>query len=100
MLGHTAPQGPLFGGNTLNATDCAVAPKLYHVLVALKHYKASGLNCMDITAKESTCCQRVDIDVARVCWVPLSVATALVSRALRWGHAVGACCRAGLPLPT
>lgn len=34
------PQGgPLFGGERLNSTDCAVAPKLYHALVALKHYK-------------------------------------------------------------
>lgn len=42
LLGYAASQGPLFGGKSLNATDCAVAPKLYHVLVALKHYKVSG----------------------------------------------------------
>ncbi len=33
------PQGPLVGGQSLSATDAALAPKLYHVEVALKHYK-------------------------------------------------------------
>ena len=32
-------KGPLFGGQALNATDASLAPKLYHVVVALKHYK-------------------------------------------------------------
>ncbi|GLC33553.1 Glutathione S-transferase dhar1 [Pleodorina starrii] len=32
-------QGPLFGGQQINATDAAVAPKLYHIIVALKHFK-------------------------------------------------------------
>jgi glutathione S-transferase len=31
--------GPLFGGETLNATDASVGPKLYHCKVALKHFK-------------------------------------------------------------
>lgn len=33
------PQGPLFGGQHLNGTDCSLAPKLYHAVVALKHFK-------------------------------------------------------------
>ncbi|PNW77915.1 hypothetical protein CHLRE_10g456750v5 [Chlamydomonas reinhardtii] len=32
-------QGPLFGGQHLNGTDCSLAPKLYHAVVALKHFK-------------------------------------------------------------
>ncbi|GFR48917.1 hypothetical protein Agub_g10867 [Astrephomene gubernaculifera] len=34
-----ADQGPLFGGSRLNATDASLAPKLYHIAVALKHFK-------------------------------------------------------------
>jgi hypothetical protein len=36
-------RGPLFGGLTLDATDCAVAPKLYHTLVACGHFKGFSL---------------------------------------------------------
>ena len=32
-------KGPYFGGNKLNATDASFAPKAYHALVALKHFK-------------------------------------------------------------
>lgn len=35
----TRQQGPLFGGNALDATDAAFAPKLYHATVALPHFK-------------------------------------------------------------
>ena len=35
-----AAKGPLFGGASMNATDAALAPKLYHALTALKHWKA------------------------------------------------------------
>lgn len=34
-----AKPGPLFGGARLDATDAALAPKLYHALTALKHWK-------------------------------------------------------------
>lgn len=34
-----ARKGPLFGGDHLNATDASVAPKLYHTVTALRHYK-------------------------------------------------------------
>ena len=33
------PQGPLFGGKVTDSTDAAFAPKLYHIVVALGHYK-------------------------------------------------------------
>jgi glutathione S-transferase len=32
-------KGPLFGGDHMDATDAAVAPKLYHALTALPHFK-------------------------------------------------------------
>lgn len=35
--------GPLFGGQSLNATDAALAPKLYHCNVALRHFKGYEL---------------------------------------------------------
>lgn len=31
--------GPLFGGKSINATDAVIAPKMYHTIVALKHFK-------------------------------------------------------------
>lgn len=37
-------EGPFFGGKTLNATDAATAPKLYHARVALGHWKAWSLD--------------------------------------------------------
>lgn len=37
---YLAANGPLFGGESLNATDASLAPKIYHAKVALKHYKA------------------------------------------------------------
>lgn len=36
---YLSQNGPLFGGTSLNATDAAVAPKLHHAEVALKHFK-------------------------------------------------------------
>lgn len=42
-------KGPLFGGKTMDATDAAFAPKLYHCLVALPHYKGFELP-QDMTA--------------------------------------------------
>lgn len=36
---YLSNNGPFFGGDTLNATDAAVAPKLHHINVALKHFK-------------------------------------------------------------
>ncbi|GFH24398.1 dehydroascorbate reductase [Haematococcus lacustris] len=38
-----AQKGPLFGGDTLNATDAALGPKLYHAQVALQHLKGYTL---------------------------------------------------------
>lgn len=38
-----AAKGPLFGGDRLNSTDAALAPKLYHALTALKHWRAFDL---------------------------------------------------------
>lgn len=38
-LAARAEQGPFFGGKSLDATDAAVAPKLYHATVALGHFK-------------------------------------------------------------
>lgn len=34
-----AHDGPFFGGASLDATDAALAPKLYHAAVALRHYR-------------------------------------------------------------
>jgi len=34
-----AGNGPLFGGDRLSATDCLLAPRLYHARVALKHFQ-------------------------------------------------------------
>ena len=33
--------GPLFGGKVMDATDAAFAPKLYHIVVALSHFKVN-----------------------------------------------------------
>ncbi|KAG2490960.1 hypothetical protein HYH03_010637 [Edaphochlamys debaryana] len=38
-LREHAAAGPLFGGHSLNATDASVAPKLYHTVVALRHFR-------------------------------------------------------------
>jgi hypothetical protein len=38
---YLAQHGPLFGGEALNETDAATAPKLYHASVALKHCHVS-----------------------------------------------------------
>jgi len=35
-------QGPYFGGKSLNATDAALAPKLYHAFTALQHFRVRG----------------------------------------------------------
>jgi len=41
---YLAQHGPLFGGNTLNETDAATAPKLYHATLALGHFKGYKLD--------------------------------------------------------
>jgi glutathione S-transferase len=41
---YLAQHGPLFGGETLNETDAATAPKLYHAYVALGHFKGAKLD--------------------------------------------------------
>lgn len=41
---YLASNGPLFGGESLNETDAATAPKLYHAFVALGHYKSYKLD--------------------------------------------------------
>jgi len=33
-----AANGPLFGGDRLGATDCLMAPRLYHARVALREF--------------------------------------------------------------
>eukprot|EP00877_Chromochloris_zofingiensis_P010977 jgi/Chrzof1/6132/Cz17g12020.t1 len=40
----TATGGPLFGEHDLNATDASIAPKLYHALTALNHYKGFDIH--------------------------------------------------------
>lgn len=47
---YLAANGPLFGGNTLNETDAATAPKLYHATVALGHYKGWSLDAAQFPA--------------------------------------------------
>lgn len=47
---YLAQNGPLFGGNTLNETDAATAPKLYHAMVALGHFKGYKLDTGKFTA--------------------------------------------------
>lgn len=37
-------RGPLFGGAALNETDAAFAPKLYHAVVALGHWKGWAMD--------------------------------------------------------
>lgn len=41
---YLAQHGPLFGGEALNETDAATAPKLYHATVALGHFKGWKLD--------------------------------------------------------
>ncbi|GBF96200.1 dehydroascorbate reductase [Raphidocelis subcapitata] len=38
-----AAPGPLFGGERMDSTDAALAPKLYHALTALKHWKGFNI---------------------------------------------------------
>jgi len=42
-----AVPGPLFGGAHMDSTDAALAPKLYHALTALKHWKGFDLYAGD-----------------------------------------------------
>jgi hypothetical protein len=44
MMEACSQDGPLFGGKAMNATDAAVAPKLYHIMVALDHFKVEILS--------------------------------------------------------
>eukprot|EP01025_Chloroclados_australasicus_P065819 TRINITY_DN897_c2_g1_i1.p1 TRINITY_DN897_c2_g1~~TRINITY_DN897_c2_g1_i1.p1 ORF type:complete len:223 (-),score=28.27 TRINITY_DN897_c2_g1_i1:50-718(-) len=34
-----ASNGPFFGGDSLDATDCSLAPKMYHMKTTLSHFK-------------------------------------------------------------
>lgn len=36
---HLAAEGPFVGGEAVSTTDCSLMPKLYHMQVALKHFK-------------------------------------------------------------
>jgi glutathione S-transferase len=47
---YLAANGPLFGGNALNETDAATAPKLYHASVALGHFKGWKLDAVEFPA--------------------------------------------------
>jgi hypothetical protein len=40
----------LFGGNALNETDAATAPKLYHASVALGHFKGWKMDAAEFPA--------------------------------------------------
>lgn len=51
--------GPFFGGSALDATDAAVAPKLYHCMVALKHFKARVQTCIPRPQPAPTLCSVV-----------------------------------------
>ncbi|KAF6255694.1 dehydroascorbate reductase [Scenedesmus sp. NREL 46B-D3] len=42
--GYLAAHGPFFGGEQLDATDAAMAPKMYHALTALGHFKGLALD--------------------------------------------------------
>jgi hypothetical protein len=39
---YLAAHGPFFGGAKLNALDASMAPKMYHLQVALKHFKVGA----------------------------------------------------------
>ena len=39
---YLSQEGPYIGGAGVCATDLSLAPKLYHLRVALKHFKARG----------------------------------------------------------
>jgi hypothetical protein len=41
--GYLAAHGPFFGGDKLDATDAAMAPKMYHALTALGEQQAACL---------------------------------------------------------
>jgi chloride intracellular channel protein 1 len=47
-----AQGGPFFGGAHLDATDASLAPKLYHALVALGHFKGLTLDADKFPAVE------------------------------------------------
>jgi valyl-tRNA synthetase len=47
---YLAQHGPLFGGQALNETDAATAPKLYHATVALGHFKGWKLDAAQFPA--------------------------------------------------
>lgn len=39
-----ANEGPFFGGDHLDSTDAALAPKLYHAIVGLGQYRGLSMN--------------------------------------------------------
>ncbi|KAF8057748.1 DHAR1 [Scenedesmus sp. PABB004] len=41
---YLSAHGPFFGGDHLDATDAAMAPKMYHALTALGHFKGLKLD--------------------------------------------------------
>ncbi|WIA11217.1 hypothetical protein OEZ85_011344 [Tetradesmus obliquus] len=41
---YLAAHGPFFGGDKLDATDASMAPKMYHALTALGHFKGLELD--------------------------------------------------------
>lgn len=41
---YLAANGPYFGGDKLDATDASMAPKMYHALTALGHFKGLKLD--------------------------------------------------------
>lgn len=41
---YLAAHGPYFGGDKLDATDASMAPKMYHALTALGHFKGLKLD--------------------------------------------------------
>lgn len=57
--------GPFFGGTSIDDTDAAVAPKLYHCMVALKHFKVCA--CLQYALGWSRDVGYVDVDVWQAC---------------------------------
>ncbi len=46
---NTTSRGPFLGGKEPSAADMAIAPKLYHTTVALKHFKVCSV-CAEFKA--------------------------------------------------
>eukprot|EP00879_Flechtneria_rotunda_P008029 GHRR01008411.1.p1 GENE.GHRR01008411.1~~GHRR01008411.1.p1 ORF type:complete len:265 (+),score=43.37 GHRR01008411.1:231-1025(+) len=50
---YLAENGPYFGGDRLDATDASMAPKMYHALTALGHFKGLQLDGAKFPAVEN-----------------------------------------------